>query len=38
MTGTIKKSHPDFSAMLVSDPIQCQEGELVTAHSITNIQ
>uniref|UniRef100_A0A0N5A9P6 MAM domain-containing protein n=1 Tax=Syphacia muris TaxID=451379 RepID=A0A0N5A9P6_9BILA len=37
MTGTIKKSHPDFSAMLVSDPIQCQEGELVTAHRDGNL-
>ena len=26
MTGTTKKSHPEFSAMLVSDPIQCQQG------------
>lgn len=26
ISGTMKKLHPEYSAMLVSDPLQCQEG------------
>ncbi|VDM49925.1 unnamed protein product [Toxocara canis] len=27
ITGTTRKLHPEFSAMLVGDPVQCQQGD-----------